>query len=75
MKAILSAVAATLLLTSCAAQVISSSPRSVVIGASSGLIAESQSLADAECAKHQRFARLVKQPTSGRDDFLYDCVQ
>lgn len=64
-----------LLLAGCAAKVISSSPRSVVITAPDAAVAESQSMADAECRKHGRFARLVRSPSPTSNQFVFDCVQ
>lgn len=62
-------------LTGCAAKVVSSSARTVVISAPDAAIAESQKLADIECAKSKRFARLIKQPTPYSTEFVYDCVE
>ena len=56
----------------CAAQVVSSSARTVVVQAGSAMTAEAQVAADAECAKHNRFARLASKPTPNQ--FIYDCV-
>jgi hypothetical protein len=65
---------ALVLLSGCAAQVISSSPRTVVVRAGDARIAESQAMADAECAKHSRFARLIARPTPSSAEFIFDCV-
>lgn len=67
-------VGAVAMLAGCASQVVSSSPRTVVIRAGDLRIQESQDLADKECAKHQRFARLVARPTPTSSEFVYDCV-
>ena len=57
------------LLSGCAASVKASSPRSAVIHA--GGLAKAQTLADSECAKHDRFAKFVQ----GADFvFHFDCV-
>jgi hypothetical protein len=64
-----------MLLAGCAAQVVSSSPRSVVVRAPDNSIAEAQKLADAECARHSRYARLIERPSRTSDTFVYDCVQ
>lgn len=66
---------ACLLLAGCAAKILSSSARTVVIDANSQGIGEVQKLADAECAKHGRHARLVSTPRFGTNEHLFDCVQ
>lgn len=55
-------------------QVISSSPRTVVVKAGDLYVQESQNLADTECRKHSRFARLLDKPSPTSDQFVYDCV-
>lgn len=59
----------------CATKVVSSSPRSVVVSGPDNAVAEAQKLADAECAKQQRFARLIDRPNRMSDQFVFDCVQ
>lgn len=61
-------------LAGCAAEVISSSPRTVVVTARDNMVAESQALADKECAKHGRYARLIERPHRYSDQFVFDCV-
>lgn len=68
-------VAAALALAGCAAKVVSSSPRTVVVSAPDNSVAEAQALADAECRKHSRFARLIGRPSRTSDQFTFDCVQ
>ena len=63
------------LLSACAAKVVSSGPRSVVVSASDDKVADAQKLADKECQKHGRFAQLRREPTQSSDRFLFDCVQ
>lgn len=55
-------------------QVISSSPRTVVVKAGDLYVQESQNMADTECRKHNRFARLLEKPSPTSDQFVYDCV-
>lgn len=62
------------LLAGCAAQVVSTSPRTVVVRAPDYAYADSQKLADAECSKHQRFARLIARPGPTSAEFIFDCV-
>lgn len=66
------------LLSGCAAQVVSSNARSVVIGGDYrfyGGTAAAQKLADAECAKHKRFAKMVGRPNDSSTEYVFDCVE
>ena len=63
----------TLLLTGCAAQVISSSERTVIVKARVQDVAEAQKIADSECAKYNRHARLSIKATINQ--YVYDCVE
>ena len=65
-------VLALMALAGCAAQVLSSSPRTVVVQAGSVQVGEAQAAADAECKKHGRLARLASKPTPNQ--YIYDCV-
>lgn len=67
-------VVAVALLSGCASKVASSSPRSVVISGPWDKVAEAQQLADAECAKYKRQARMVSKPRVGENQQLFDCV-
>lgn len=72
-------IAPLLLLAGCAASVISSNPRSVVIDAgkpplASRSSADAQRLADQECAKHNRHARMTGRPEPYRNEYVFDCV-
>ena len=62
------------LLTGCAAKVVSSSPRTVVVRAGDALVADAQALAEAECLKHGRHARLIARPNFQSAEFIFDCV-
>jgi hypothetical protein len=64
-----------LALTACATKVVSSSARTVVISGPDGAVAEAQKLADAECQRHSRHARLIARPHATSDQFVFDCVQ
>lgn len=61
-------------LAGCAASVISSNSRTVVVdpGKPPRYSAAVQALADAECKKHGRQARLTGEGTMG---FVFDCVE
>lgn len=63
------------LLAACAAKVVSSGPRSVVISGSDDKVSDAQKLADKECQKHGRYAQLRREPNKSSDRFLFDCVQ
>lgn len=62
-----------LVLGGCAStQVVSSSPRTVIVKATVYAAAEAQALADQQCKEHGRLARLVgkTRPT----EYIFDCV-
>lgn len=65
---------AAVLVSGCAARVLSSSPRTVVVKAHVQDYAGAQKLADVECAKHQRHARLMERPGPTTAEFVFDCV-
>ena len=58
-------------LTGCAAQIVSSSPRTVVVLAQAGM-KEAQPKADSECRKYGRYARWVNTHLT---TFTFDCVE
>jgi hypothetical protein len=62
-------------LTGCATKVISSTPRSVIVESELMDVAEAQKLADIECAKHNRFARITMRATRADKTYTFDCVQ
>ena len=65
-----------LFLTGCAAEVLVSNPRSVTVKAGQIKIVEAQTLADAECAKYKRIAKLVIRPTDYTPNhWVFDCVE
>lgn len=66
---------AMLLVAGCATKVVSASARTVVVSGPDGATAEAQRLADGECKKHNRFARLIARPNPYSDQFVYDCVE
>lgn len=68
------ALATAALLSGCAAQVVSSSQRTVVVRAGDYFVADAQKLADTECARHGRFARLIARPNASSSEFVFDCV-
>lgn len=70
----LAAVVAAGLLAGCAAEVLSTSPRSVVIKAGTAQVAAAQELANKECEKHGRSARLNSRPAPYAPGWVFDCV-
>ncbi len=69
----LTAMLACAVVSGCAAQVISSSERTVMVKGFMRHAAEAQALADAQCAKGGRRARLTQMPTEDRSVYLFDC--
>lgn len=66
---------ACIVLSGCATgpQVISSSPRTIVVRGGSALVQEAQDLAENECKKHKLHARLSGKPTVNQ--FVFDCIE
>lgn len=62
------------LLSACAAKVVQSTPRTVMISAGSADPSGALVLGQAECAKHGRSARLNTQPNDNRL-WVFDCVE
>jgi len=61
-----------LVLGGCAAQVVSSTPKSVVVKARIQDAAEANTLAEAECKKNGLSARFAGK--SGGNQYFFDCV-
>jgi hypothetical protein len=59
----------------CATSVISSNPRGVIVESQMLDAGEAQRLADAECAKHERFARMVIKGDYWERNYTFDCVK
>lgn len=59
-------------LVGCAAKVVSSSERSVVVNAHPRDAGEAQALADEQCSRYGRKARMMRLPQGDRA-FLFDC--
>jgi len=60
------------LLSGCAAQVISSSPKTVVVKARIQDVAQAQDLATTECKKQGLSARLAMKATDNQ--YVFDCI-
>lgn len=67
---LLAAIAA---LSGCAAKVISSGERTVVVRAGSAMVGDAQKLGEEECRKYGRKARLAGK--AAETQFVFDCVQ
>jgi len=67
-------VVAVALLTGCGVQVVSTSPRTVVVQGGTAYTQEAQRLADKECAKNGRFARMSSQASATSSNYVFDCV-
>lgn len=71
-------IVALLALYGCAIKVASSNPRQVVIEHPGGIVnnREAQLLADAECAKHKRFAKMTAWPVAAVSrTWVFSCVE
>lgn len=74
-KVMLSAAAIVLMLCGCATHVISSNPRNVVVESNMMDAGEAQRLADAECAKHKRIAKMTLKPYGADHTYTFECVE
>lgn len=59
----------------CSTSVISSNPRNVVVESQSLNAAEAQRLADAECQKHNRFAKMTIKGDYWDRHYTFECVE
>ena len=75
MKTIIAIIAASLALAGCATEVLSASEQTVVVRSRGTDYAAAQKLADAECKKYGKSARMVGRPNDLKPDFIYDCVR
>ena len=64
-----------LVLLGCETTVISANPRQVIVKSSELDAKESQRLAEAECGKHQRYARMSLKATNIDPNYTFDCVE
>jgi len=64
-----------LLVLGCETTVVSSNPRQVIVKSSMNDVKESQRLAEAECGKHERYARMALKATNTDPNYTFDCVQ
>lgn len=59
----------------CSTSVISSSPRNVVVESQSLNAKEAQRLADAECSKHNRYAKMTIKGDYWDRNYTFECVE
>jgi hypothetical protein len=59
----------------CETTVISANPRQVIVKSSMLDAKESQRLAEAECGKHERYARMALKATNTDPNYTFDCVE
>lgn len=59
----------------CSTSVISSSPRNVVVESQSLNAAEAQRLADVECKKHNRYAKMTIKGDYWERNYSFECVE
>lgn len=62
-------------LAGCSTSVISSSPRNVVVESQSLNAAEAQRLADVECQKHSRYAKMTIKGDYWERNYTFECVE
>ena len=65
----------TIALAGCSTSVISSSPRNVVVESQSLNAAEAQRLADVECQKHSRYAKMTIKGDYWERNYTFECVE
>ena len=64
-----------LILLGCETTVISSNPRQVIVKSSELDTKESQRLAEAECGKHRRYAKMSLKATNIDPNYTFECVE
>jgi hypothetical protein len=62
------------ILTGCATSVVSSNPRNVVVESQSMNAKAAQELADAECAKHKRYAKMTLKADYWERNYTFECI-
>ena len=65
---------ASLLLSACATQVVSSDPRSVIVESQSLNAAEAQKQANAECQKHGKYAMMTAKAGYWDRNYVFACI-
>ncbi|HHM8127003.1 TPA: hypothetical protein ACRMWJ_005763 [Pseudomonas aeruginosa] len=62
-------------LVGCSTSVVSSNPRNVVVESQSLNAAEAQKLADAECRKHNRYAKMTIKGDYWDRNYTFECAE
>lgn len=62
-------------LSGCSTSVVSSNPRNVVVESQSLNASEAQRLADAECLKHKRYAKMTIKGDYWDRNYTFECVE
>jgi len=62
-------------LSGCSTSVVSSNPRNVVVESQSLNAKEAQRLADAECSKHNRYAKMTIKGDYWDRNYTFECVE
>jgi len=63
------------ILAGCATKVVSSNPRSVIVESEMMEASKAQELADIECKKHNRYAKMTTKADFHDRNYVFDCVQ
>jgi hypothetical protein len=66
---------AAITISGCSASVVSSNPRNVVVESQSLNAGDAQRLADAECSKHNRFAKMTIKGDYWDRNYTFECVE
>jgi hypothetical protein len=74
MRVLIVAAVSAVFLAGCGVQLVSTSARSVVIRGGTAYIQQAQNMADAECAKNNRQARLIRNADGYSSAYLFDCI-
>lgn len=59
----------------CSTSIVSSNPRNVVVESQSLNAKEAQKLADAECSKHNRYAKITIKGDYWDRHYTFECVE
>jgi outer membrane PBP1 activator LpoA protein len=63
------------ILAGCSTSVVSSNPRNVVVESQSLNAKEAQRLADAECSKHNRYAKMTIKGDYWDRHYTFECIE
>ena len=63
-----------LMVAGCATSVLSANPRQVIVESQMMDAQKAQALADAECAKHKRYARMTLKADYWERNYTFECI-